>query len=95
MPKEFLRGAGECRTPGGVYALAPGMGWRIPASYEHSFFTIDTSLDVIARHPGSDFGPTHDDCPIVNLTLVDGVPASCLPALQASEIIGGAVGVAL
>jgi len=83
----ILRGAGECRTPNGTFALAPGMGWRIPAGCLHSFFTTDSSLDVIAWHPDSDFGPTHDDHPMVNLTLVDGISASLLPALQTGEII--------
>lgn len=82
----ILRGAGECRTPEGTFALAPGMGWRIPAGCKHSFFTTGASLDVIAWHPDSDFGPTHDDHPMVNLTLVDGVSASRLPALQTGEI---------
>jgi len=63
------------------------MGWRIPAGCLHSFFTTDSSLDVIAWHPDSDFGPTHDDHPMVNLTLVDGISASLLPALQTGEII--------
>jgi len=40
----ILRGAGECRTEGGVFALAPGMGWRIPAGCLHSFFTTASSL---------------------------------------------------
>ena len=63
------------------------MGWHIPAGCLHSFFTTDSSLDVIAWHPDSDFGPTHDDHPMVNLTLVDGISASLLPALQTGEII--------
>jgi len=86
----ILRGAGECRTPEGTFALAPGMGWRIPAGCEHSFFTIDTSLDVIAWHPDSDFGPTHDDHPMVNLTLVGGVSAARIASIrtQASEAEG-------
>jgi quercetin dioxygenase-like cupin family protein len=81
----ILRGAGECRTEGGVFALAPGMGWCIPAGCLHSFFTTDSSLDVIAWHPDSDFGPTHDNHPMVNLTLVDGVSAAQLPAIQTGE----------
>ena len=82
----ILRGAGECRTPDGVFALAPGMGWRIPAGCLHSFFTTDSSLDVLAWHPDSDFGPTHDNHPMVNLTLVDGVSAARLPAIQTGEL---------
>lgn len=82
----ILRGAGECRTEGGVFALAPGMGWRIPAGCLHSFFTTGSSLDVVAWHPDSDFGPTHDNHPMVNLTLVDGVSAARLPAIQTPQM---------
>ncbi|MBL8250065.1 MAG: cupin domain-containing protein [Candidatus Competibacter sp.] len=66
----ILRGTGECRTPGGVYPLSPGMGWYIPAGCLHSFFTAEDSLDVIAWHPDSDFGPRDDDHPMINRTVI-------------------------
>lgn len=66
----ILRGAGECRTPDGVYPLRPGMGWYIPAGCLHSFFTEDQPLDVIAWHPDSDFGPRDDDHPMINRTFI-------------------------
>lgn len=66
----ILRGRGECRTPGGVYELAPGMGWRIPTGSRHSFFTSEHSLDVIAWHPDSDFGPTDENHPMKNKTIL-------------------------
>lgn len=66
----ILRGSGECRTPGGVYALQPGMGWYIPTGCLHSFYTRDEALDVIAWHPDSDFGPRDDDHPMINRTLI-------------------------
>jgi len=67
----ILRGRGECRTPDGVFPLMPGMGWRIPTGCLHSFFTPDdASLDVLAWHPDSDFGPTDDDHPMKNKTLL-------------------------
>lgn len=68
----ILRGQGECRTGDGkVWPLAPGMGWRIPTGCLHSFFTPDdASLDVIAWHPDSDFGPTDDDHPMKNRTFL-------------------------
>jgi quercetin dioxygenase-like cupin family protein len=79
----IVRGRGECRTPGGAYLLTPGMGWRIPTGCEHSFFTPDDdSLDVLAWHPDSDFGPTDEEHPMVNRTLVGGVPASQIPAIR-------------
>lgn len=67
----ILRGRGTCRTPGGVFELKPGMGWRIPAGCLHAFSTADESLDVIAWHPDSDFGPTDEAHPMINRTEVD------------------------
>jgi len=67
----ILRGSGECRTgDGAVYPLVPGMGWRIPTGSLHSFFTTDTALDVIAWHPDSDFGPTDENHPMLNRTIL-------------------------
>jgi hypothetical protein len=67
----ILRGRGECRTGDGkVFPLSPGMGWRIPTGCLHSFFTHDDSLDVIAWHPDSDFGPTDENHPMVNRTIL-------------------------
>lgn len=68
-----LRGRGECRTgDGAVWPLSPGMGWRIPTGSLHSFFTTDASLDVIAWHPDSDFGPTDENHPMLNRTYLVG-----------------------
>lgn len=66
----IMGGTGECRTPDGVHALRPGMGWYIPAGCQHSFFTQDEALDVVAWHPDSDFGPRDDDHPMINRTVV-------------------------
>jgi len=82
----ILRGSGFCQTPGGQFALASGLGWFIPANAEHSFHTEGDSLDVIAFHPDSDFGPSHDDHPMTNRTIVDGVPASELDAIRTTQI---------
>ncbi len=66
----ILRGRGECRTPSGVWELKPGMAWRIPTGSRHSFYTTDSSLDVIAWHPDSDFGPTDTAHPMINKTIL-------------------------
>jgi mannose-6-phosphate isomerase-like protein (cupin superfamily) len=78
----IVRGTGECRTPGGTFALRSGMGWRIPTGCLHSFFTRGEPLDVLAWHPDSDFGPTHDHHPMVNRTLVDGVSAADIDEIR-------------
>ncbi|MDQ2686978.1 MAG: cupin domain-containing protein [Armatimonadota bacterium] len=82
----ILRGRGECRTPDGTFALAPGLGWFIPAAAPHSFHTEGDFLDVIAFHPDSDFGPSHDDHPMTNKTIVNGVPASQIAAIRTTQI---------
>jgi quercetin dioxygenase-like cupin family protein len=83
----ILRGSGYCLTPEGRYRLQEGMGWRIPPGQLHSFHTGEREfLDVIAWHPDSDFGPSHQDHPMVNLTLVGEVPASKIEAIQTKDI---------
>jgi hypothetical protein len=66
----IARGRGECRTPRGTYLLEAGMGWYIPTGCLHSFHTQDEPLDVIAWHPDSDFGPTDENHPMVNRTIL-------------------------
>jgi quercetin dioxygenase-like cupin family protein len=71
-----VSGRGQCVTPAGVVELAPGLIWRIPADGLHRFRTTDDSLRIVAWHPDSDTGPTDDDHPMVNRTLVGGVSAA-------------------
>ncbi len=82
----ILRGSGECRTPEGGFPLSPGMAWYIPTGCLHAFTTGEEALDVIAWHPDSDFGPTHDHHPMVSRTFVNGVSASGLPEIRTREI---------
>lgn len=72
----IIRGGGECRTPEATHALKPGMFWRIPTGGIHSFHTTDRALEVFAWHPDSEFGPRHEDHPMLTRTIVDGAPAS-------------------
>ena len=72
----ILYGRGECRTPVTTHALKPGMFWRIPTGGQHSFHTADHGLDVMAWHPDSEYGPRHDDHPMLSRTIVDGDPAN-------------------
>lgn len=66
----IARGSGECVTPGGRFALRPGLGFVIAADELHSFHTDREPLLVIAYHPDSDFGPTHECHPMVNRTIL-------------------------
>ncbi len=65
-----LRGAGECVTAAGRAPLAPGLAFVIRAGGRHCFETDRDSLLVLAYHPDSDFGPTHQDHPMINRTIV-------------------------
>jgi quercetin dioxygenase-like cupin family protein len=66
----IARGRGVCVTPDGRHPLAPGLGWVIPAGLRHAFHTDDASLDVVAWHPDTDVGPTDEDHPMLNRTIL-------------------------
>ena len=71
-------GSGECRTPDSVHPLVPGLPFIIRANGRHAFKTTSQEMIVIAFHPDSDFGPTHEKHPMINRTVIAGVPASQL-----------------
>jgi hypothetical protein len=78
----IVRGGGQCRTREGTYPLSPGQLFIIQANGLHSFRTMEQELVVLAFHPDSDFGPTDLVHPMINRTLVDGIPASKLDAIK-------------
>ena len=82
----------EFRNDGSIWKrteLTAGMGWWIPTGLLHSFHTgAGETLDVVAWHPNSDFGPTHDNHPMVNLTIVDGQSVAGMKEIRTKEIEG-------
>lgn len=66
----IVSGEGLCKTPEGDFPLEPGTVFYIPQNSRHSFHTQDQELRVIAYHPDSDFGPTHENHPMVNKTIL-------------------------
>ena len=84
------RGGGRCVVPSNedgtgidiTIPLTPGNIFVIPTDGHHSFFTDDSEMDVIAYHPDSDTGPTHNDHPMINRTIVDGVSAAYLDEIR-------------
>lgn len=66
----IVSGSGECITPEGSHHLYPGLAFVIPAEGQHSFKTTKEALRVIAFHPDSDFGPTHEQHPMLNRTYL-------------------------
>ena len=66
----IVSGEGRCETETGAETLRPGSVFLIPAGVRHSFHTGDDQLLIVAYHPDSDFGPTDEDHPMINRTLV-------------------------
>lgn len=84
----IAKGRGECHTPDGKFDLFPGMIWYLPEESEHCFHTFDSTMDVIAWHPETDFGPKDEDHPMINRTLVGGESAAKLESIRTKgEII--------
>ena len=77
-----VSGAGQCVTPAGLVDLVPGMIWRIPADDLHRFRTTTDELRIVAWHPDSDTGPTDDDHPMLNRSMVNGVSAAEIDAIR-------------
>lgn len=64
-----VKGFGVCVTPEKKFDLTPGQLFMIPKDAFHSFTTQEEDLLVVAYHPDSDFGPTHENHPMINRTL--------------------------
>lgn len=69
-------GTGLCRTPQGDNPLTAGQVFLIHADGLHSFHTHSHSLRIVAWHPDSDCGPTHEQHPMLNRTLIGGQPVN-------------------
>jgi hypothetical protein len=85
------KGNGLCVTPFGDLALTEGIVFvikefnrgksnvgldgEIYKDGTHSFNTEDDSMDVIAFHPESKFGPTNTKHPMISRTYVNGISA--------------------
>lgn len=69
--------------------LKEGMGWWIPTGLLHSFHTGSNEfLDVVAWHPDSDFGPQHDNHPMLNRTYVGDQSARAIDRIRTTQIAG-------
>lgn len=56
--------------------LYPGQAFVIKQEGAHAFSTpYATGMRVVAYHPDSDHGPTHEEHPMLNRTIIDGVSA--------------------
>lgn len=93
-----IRGEGECVTPFGNLPLIEGCIFVIKEyngtemykgldgeMYEagtHKFDTKNSSMDVIAFHPDSDFGAEDEFHPMINRTIVKGISANQLNEIK-------------
>jgi quercetin dioxygenase-like cupin family protein len=79
-----VKGHGLCHLEDEVVPLIPGRTFVIGKDTKHKFSTTESTMDVIAWHPDSDFGPLDDDHPMINRTIVDGISANQLTDIRTS-----------
>src|SRR5262249_6536927 len=66
-------GGGELNSREWSKPLTEGCVFLLPAGELHAFCTVysDHGLDLVTYHPDSDWGPTDEDHPMLNATLVE------------------------
>jgi quercetin dioxygenase-like cupin family protein len=72
------RGSGQCILSNRVLPLQAGNIFFIRADTLHSFKTTESDMTIVVYHPESDFGPTDQNHPMINKTIINGVSASLL-----------------
>lgn len=93
-----IRGEGECVTPFGNLPLVEGcifvikeydgkelfegLDGKLYEAGTHKFDTKNSSMDVIAFHPDSDFGAEDEFHPMINRTIVKGVSANKIDSIK-------------
>lgn len=82
----IISGHGICRTREGIVDLRAGCFFVLPADCLHSFHTPNDELRIVVYHPDSDFGPSDDDHPMLNRTIVDGTSAARLDKIRTQSI---------
>lgn len=82
-----IRGEGICKADGKEIPLVPGLIFIIHEEGIHSFATVGTpGMVVVAWHPDTDFGPQDENHPMINRTVVNGIPASKLTEIQTKDL---------
>ena len=83
----ILSGDGECRTPEGDMPLKTGDLFILHPEAEHAFSTINTDgMLLTVFHPDTDTGPSHEDHPMLNRTIVGGVSAALISDIKTKVI---------
>ncbi len=81
----IINGGAICETPHHQHALRQGMIFLLDKDSQHKFRTDhgqDITLRLVAYHPDSDYGPTDEEHPMLNRTIVDGVSAKHLDQIR-------------
>jgi quercetin dioxygenase-like cupin family protein len=74
---------GYCDTPSqGRTYLQPGQTYRIPAKVAHRLVSEEEDLHLLIFHPNSSIGFSDRNHPMLRRTMVEGVSAMHLPAIQ-------------
>ena len=77
-----VEGHGVCESSEGSFTFKPGIVFLIPAHVLHKFRTFEEKLTLVIFHPDSDTGFTHQNNPMLNRTLIEGVSAAHLPQIK-------------
>lgn len=80
-------GLGACHTAEGTEPLRPGDMFILFPEAIHAFSTVGTEgMTLTVFHPDTDMGPSHEDHPMLNRTIVDGTSAKDIDAIRTKEI---------
>lgn len=80
------KGWGLCHTAQETAKLATGSIFILWPEAIHAFETTESDMQLTVFHPDSDFGPTHEEHPMLNRTIVDGVSAKHIDAIRTKEL---------
>jgi quercetin dioxygenase-like cupin family protein len=79
-------GSGWCHTADGTEELATGSMFILAPDAIHAFETTEHSMQLTVFHPDSDYGPTHEEHPMLNRTIVGGVSAKNIDDIRTKTI---------
>jgi len=78
----IIKGTGVCELEQKEYELKPGLFFLLYPEVLHGFRTTESEMQLVVFHPDSDFGPTNTNHPMINRTIVNGIPASAIEKIQ-------------
>jgi mannose-6-phosphate isomerase-like protein (cupin superfamily) len=80
----IIKGDGVCQTNTHEHPLQDGMIFFLPKHGWHKFRTDlkPATINLVAFHPDSDHGPSDEEHPMLNRTMVDGVSAKDMPGIR-------------